>query len=153
MKVVYKITYPNGKIYIGMDLTGTLLYFGSANRQLVAGDFTPDQRRDFSIRKEILWESEAAPDQEVRRKEIELILEHGANDPEIGYNRIPKYRLRSKPAKSPDSGDGIGREGFVLADDRQRVFDGLRDQQSVEGIEMREGQFPQALEMADFDRK
>ena len=23
-KVVYKITYPNGKIYVGKDLTGTL---------------------------------------------------------------------------------------------------------------------------------
>lgn len=25
-KQIYKITYPNGKIYVGMDLTGTLLY-------------------------------------------------------------------------------------------------------------------------------
>jgi hypothetical protein len=25
-KQVYKITYPNGKIYVGMDLTGSLLY-------------------------------------------------------------------------------------------------------------------------------
>jgi hypothetical protein len=24
MKVIYKITYPNGKIYIGKDLTGSL---------------------------------------------------------------------------------------------------------------------------------
>lgn len=28
-KQIYKITYPNGKIYVGMDLTGTLTYFGS----------------------------------------------------------------------------------------------------------------------------
>jgi len=35
MKVVYKITYPNGKIYIGKDLTGTLNYFGSANSRLL----------------------------------------------------------------------------------------------------------------------
>jgi hypothetical protein len=28
-KQVYKITYPNGKIYVGSDLTGTLTYFGS----------------------------------------------------------------------------------------------------------------------------
>ena len=28
-KQVYKITYPNGKIYLGSDLTGTLTYFGS----------------------------------------------------------------------------------------------------------------------------
>ena len=26
MKVIYKITYPNGKIYIGKDLTNTLNY-------------------------------------------------------------------------------------------------------------------------------
>src|SRR5829696_6717669 len=25
-KAIYKITYPNGKVYIGMDLTGTLTY-------------------------------------------------------------------------------------------------------------------------------
>ena len=29
-KVVYKITYPNGKIYVGKDLTGSANYFGSA---------------------------------------------------------------------------------------------------------------------------
>lgn len=31
MKVVYKITYPNNKIYIGKDLTDSINYFGSAN--------------------------------------------------------------------------------------------------------------------------
>jgi hypothetical protein len=31
-KQVYKITYPNGKIYVGMDLTGAVLYFGSPLR-------------------------------------------------------------------------------------------------------------------------
>jgi hypothetical protein len=37
-KQVYKITYPNGKIYVGMDLTGTALYMGSpsAYEQIVA---------------------------------------------------------------------------------------------------------------------
>lgn len=28
-KQVFKITYPNGKIYVGMDLTGAITYFGS----------------------------------------------------------------------------------------------------------------------------
>ncbi len=60
MKVIYKITYPNGKIYIGKDLTGTLTYFGSVNSALVERDFTVEQRKDFSIRKEILMESEDA---------------------------------------------------------------------------------------------
>ncbi|MCX7007781.1 MAG: GIY-YIG nuclease family protein, partial [Kiritimatiellaeota bacterium] len=36
MKVVYKITYPNGKIYIGKDLTDTIGYFGSPDCSLIA---------------------------------------------------------------------------------------------------------------------
>lgn len=40
MKVVYKITYPNGKIYIGKDLTDSINYFGSANNDLIGMDFT-----------------------------------------------------------------------------------------------------------------
>ena len=35
MKWIYKITYPNGKIYIGKDLTGTFRYFGSPNSKLL----------------------------------------------------------------------------------------------------------------------
>jgi len=31
VKVVYKITYPNGKIYVGQDLTNSINYFGSAS--------------------------------------------------------------------------------------------------------------------------
>lgn len=38
MRVVYKITYPNGKIYVGKDLTGTLNYFGSIDSQLIEQD-------------------------------------------------------------------------------------------------------------------
>jgi hypothetical protein len=65
MKVIYKITYPNGKIYIGKDLTDSINYFGSANSPLIEKDFTREQRRDFSIKKEILWESDTATDAEV----------------------------------------------------------------------------------------
>ncbi len=64
MKVIYKITYPNGKIYVGKDLTDSINYFGSASSELIAQDFTREQRRDFTIRKEILWESESASDSE-----------------------------------------------------------------------------------------
>ena len=34
MKIVYKVTYPNGKIYVGKDLTNTITYFGSPNSPL-----------------------------------------------------------------------------------------------------------------------
>jgi len=92
IKVIYKVTYPNGKIYVGLDLTDSANYFGSASHAIVAADFTREARRDFTIRKELLWESETASDSEVRAKEVELIRAHRANDPAIGYNRSPKFK-------------------------------------------------------------
>lgn len=92
MKVVYKVTYPNGKIYVGKDLTGTLNYFGSANSALIEKDFTAEQMRDFTIRKQILWESETASDSEVNMKEVELIRALQSNDPRIGYNQWPRFK-------------------------------------------------------------
>jgi hypothetical protein len=91
MKVIYKITYPNGKIYIGKDLTGSINYFGSASSELIAKDFSLVERRDMTIRKEILWESESAPDQLVNKKEVEYIRKFKSNDPSIGYNQWPKF--------------------------------------------------------------
>ncbi len=91
MKVIYKITYPNGKIYIGMDLTDSINYFGSAASKVIEKDFTREQRQDFTIRREILWESETALDAEVRLKEVEYINALKSNDPNIGYNQWPKF--------------------------------------------------------------
>jgi hypothetical protein len=82
------------KIYIGKDLTNTLTYFGSPNNDLLEPDFTKEQKRDFMIRKEIIWQSDFATDKEVNKKEIELILKHNSNNPEIGYNRSPKFKDR-----------------------------------------------------------
>lgn len=92
MKVIYKITYPNGKIYIGKDLTDSINYFGSANNSLIEKDFSREQRRDFTVRKEILWESKDASDNEVNQKEIEFIRLYRSNDPSVGYNQWPKLK-------------------------------------------------------------
>ena len=92
MKVIYKITYPNGKIYVGQDLTDSINYFGSASSDLIAKDFTREESRDFIIRKEILWESESASDSEVNQKEVEFIQKLRSNDPAIGYNQWPKLK-------------------------------------------------------------
>jgi len=92
MKVVYKVTYPNGKIYVGQDVTDSINYFGSADSKLIAQDFTREQRRDFTIRNEIIWESEAATAAEVNRVELDFILKLRSNNPEIGYNRWPRDR-------------------------------------------------------------
>ena len=92
MKIIYKVTYPNGKIYIGRDVTDSINYFGSASSDLIDADFTREQRRDFSIRKEILWESETATDGEVASQELLFIRQYRSNDPRIGYNRSPRCR-------------------------------------------------------------
>ncbi len=91
--VVYKITFPNGKIYVGKDIGQhghTIRYFGSWNPDRVESDFTKDDLRDFTLRREILFESDDKA--EVGRREMELIVELEANNPDKGYNRVPKFR-------------------------------------------------------------
>ena len=69
MKVIYKITYPNGKIYIGKDLAGIMTRL------------SPDVT--------ILWQSETATNEELIAKEGEFICSFRSNDPAVGYNRWP----------------------------------------------------------------
>ncbi|WP_394186049.1 GIY-YIG nuclease family protein [Pseudoalteromonas tetraodonis] len=88
-KVIYKITYPNGKIYIGKDLTNTFTYFGSVNADLVAADFSLEQRKSITITKDIILESDDT--KEINKREVELIKEYQSNNPEVGYNRWPKF--------------------------------------------------------------
>lgn len=92
MKIIYKITYPNGKIYIGQDRTNSINYFGSANNALIAADFSEEQRNEFTITRTVLWRSETASRSEITAKENGLIRLHRSNDPRKGYNQTPKYR-------------------------------------------------------------
>lgn len=58
--VVYKLTFPNGKIYVGKDIGAdghSLRYFGSWSNANVEKDFTDEELRDFTIRKHIIFES------------------------------------------------------------------------------------------------
>ena len=89
------ITYPTGKIYIGKDLIGSFRYFGRPNMDVVNADFESlprEQQLDYSVRKQILWESEDCSDAEVNAKEVEFIRKYESNNPEVGYNRWPKYK-------------------------------------------------------------
>ena len=38
-KVVYKVTWPNGKIYVGSDMTDSITYFGSPDKRAIEADF------------------------------------------------------------------------------------------------------------------
>jgi hypothetical protein len=95
--VIYKITFPNGKIYVGKDIGGSghsLRYFGSWNNALVAQDLTKEQLSDFTLRKEILFESNDK--NEVSKKEGEFILALRSNEATIGYNQTHRRRV-TKP--------------------------------------------------------
>lgn len=96
--VVYKITFPNGKIYIGKDIGGaghSLRYFGSWNNNLVAQDFTKEHLSSLTLTKEILFESSSK--EEVSTKEYELILAYNSCNPAIGYNRTHGKRIKLPP--------------------------------------------------------
>ena len=95
IKQVYKITYPTKKIYIGKDAYGSFRYFGSPDMELVSDDFLSlpkEVQMDYTIRKEILWESETATDAELSQKEVEMIRKYESNNPKIGYNQWPKFK-------------------------------------------------------------
>ena len=95
MKQVYKITYPTGKIYIGKDSVGSHRYFGSPNIDIVNDDFDKlpkEAKLEYTIQKQILWESEDASEKELSEKEVEFIRQFQSNDPAIGYNQWPKFK-------------------------------------------------------------
>lgn len=52
--VVYKITFPNGKIYVGKDEGGnghSLRYFGSWSNAIIERDFSKSELQDLTLRR------------------------------------------------------------------------------------------------------
>lgn len=91
--VVYKITFPNGKIYIGKDIGEpghSQRYFGSWDNLTVEADYSKSELADFTLRKEILFES--MDKSSVTAMESELIRRFNSQDPRIGYNRTHRRR-------------------------------------------------------------
>jgi hypothetical protein len=74
------------------DRTDSASYFGSANSDSLKKDFTPEELRDFTARKQILWESDTTDRSVITHKEKEFIMLNRSNDPDIGYNRWPKFK-------------------------------------------------------------
>ncbi len=93
--VIYRITHPNGKVYIGREMTNSINDFGSASSALIAADFPTTGRRSFTITRDILWASCTATLGEGGRMEAELIRKHEANNPQKGHNRWPRWLTAS----------------------------------------------------------
>jgi hypothetical protein len=63
------------KIYVGSDLMDSITYLGSPDKAAIELDLpTREARRDITVRREILWESESATDAEVRALERKFII-------------------------------------------------------------------------------
>ena len=56
----------------------------------------PDEiRKNYTIQKEILWESPDCEESVLSAKEVEFINKLEANNPAIGYNRWPKFKQKT----------------------------------------------------------
>jgi hypothetical protein len=92
-KIVYQVTWPNGNIYIGSDLTDSIAYFGSTRSRVIEADSASrSSRRAITVARGILWESETANDAKVRKTDAGCVRAHRPKDPAPGYNRQPKFR-------------------------------------------------------------
>jgi len=69
-----------------------------------------EQRRDYTLRKEVLWESATATDAELAAKEVEMIRKYRSHDPAVGYNRWPKFTPERRDAIGESPRDAIGGE-------------------------------------------
>jgi hypothetical protein len=93
---VFKITFPNGKIYVGSDTASTarldfFKYFGSplkARKEMLAemNEYLTGAAA-YVLRKEILHSKADVTVGEILQIEQQFIRNLNAKDPSIGYNR------------------------------------------------------------------
>ncbi|TXT44965.1 MAG: hypothetical protein FD137_1466 [Spirochaetes bacterium] len=90
---VFKLTFPNRKIFIGKDEKGFLTYFGGFNQEEVESDYRNIVMPSFTIKKEILWESENAEEAEIDAVVESYIRMFRSDDPRFGYNSRSKVAI------------------------------------------------------------
>lgn len=103
--VIYLITYPNGKIYVGQDRTDDINYFGSADSFTIRQDFDPDKCDDFTVRKQVLVRRDNISIYELNQLEREYIAKFKSNDPDVGYNRCGVRRRMARTVWSVNEVD------------------------------------------------
>lgn len=93
---VFKITFPNNKIYVGSDTARTarldyFKYFGSpvkAKSEMLEelGNYLTEQK-PYVLEKEILYSQENVKVGDILKIEQQYIKRLNAKNPNIGYNR------------------------------------------------------------------
>lgn len=87
MMHVFLLRYPNGKVYVGYDLTGDPTYVPSPKSHLAKEELKLYATKGVSltVEKTILLETEDRG--EARRIQTEQIRNLASDKPEIGYNQ------------------------------------------------------------------
>ncbi len=93
---VYKVTFPNGKIYVGRDTAETAefdyyKYMGSPilkAKQLMHAEMSPllNERRTLTVTKEVLYEARECTVAHIKQKERDFIALLRSTDRAFGYN-------------------------------------------------------------------
>lgn len=93
---VFKIIFPNGKIYVGSDTASTarldfFKYFGTPqkakNEMLSEMEEYLAGIKEYVVKKEILYSQENVRVGDILQIEQKFIKSLNAKDPSIGYNR------------------------------------------------------------------
>jgi hypothetical protein len=92
---VYKIIFPNGKIYVGCDYGrnaafNIATYFGSfksSAEAIIREHKEHFENKRFTITKEILYDAENQTKAHIMSKESEFIQALKATNPKVGYNK------------------------------------------------------------------
>lgn len=90
--LIYKMHYPNGKIYIGQDRTNDIGYFGSVKRELIKADFPLWMRMEFTVKRTVLWYKKNTTIRELNEQERFFIEKFEATNPAVGYNQTKGCR-------------------------------------------------------------
>ena len=109
-KQIYKITFPTNKIYIGKGVNGHPLNFDIEDDARLNADFALLPKRlqhNWTLRKEILWESDSCSDEVLSQKVVDFINDYQSNDPAIGYNLSPAFQ----PGNNVSGAWSIGIDG------------------------------------------
>lgn len=89
MPYIYKTTFPNGKIYIGSDMTDSVKYLGSPTcMELILRDHPIFTGCCFSFQKEILIYYKTISRKQLLSIEKNYIIEYNSTNPDIGYNLV-----------------------------------------------------------------
>lgn len=90
MPSIYQITYSNGKIYIGSDITDSINYFGSVSAKALYHDY--NYLDEISFSKKIIYYNKNITRKKLLKLEMEIIKLLESNNPEKGYNLNPKFK-------------------------------------------------------------